>query len=213
MSASTCSALRRGRHSSRPKSLAQSERYTGTSPERVSGTGAIGTSLPVSRRQISVVSSSERLHSRPPPTFTVRPSQAAGSSSCRSTRSTRSSTWSRSRTCLPCSPEPDVAERVAEVVGEHPVGEDALVDLAHLPGAGDHPAAVGDGREAEGRPGTPRSAARRRAWSSRRGCGRRSSGKSSEIPAGETPGTACSAAISKRVSPSSRFSSTCGATG
>ena len=38
---------------------------------------SIGTSLPVSRWQISVVSSSERLHSRPPPTLTVRPSQAS----------------------------------------------------------------------------------------------------------------------------------------
>src|SRR6185436_7825212 len=38
---------------------------------------------------------------------------------------------------LSIPPEPDVAERVAEVVGEHPVGEHPLVHLAHLPGAGD----------------------------------------------------------------------------
>ena len=43
---------------------------------------------------------------------------------------------------LALAAEADVGERVAEVVGEHPVGEDALVDLAHLPGAGDHAAAV-----------------------------------------------------------------------
>src|SRR5436305_2691403 len=43
----------------------------------------------------------------------------------------------------------DVAERVAEAVGEHPVGEDPLVDLAHLPGAGDDAAAVDHRRDAE----------------------------------------------------------------
>ena len=89
---------------------------------------------------------------------------------------------------LALAAEADVAERAAEVVGEHPVGEDALVDLAHLPGPGDHAAAVDHRRHARGRRGTPRSAARRRAWSPRRGCGRRSSGTPREIPAGETPG-------------------------
>ena len=53
---------------------------------------------------------------------------------------------------LALAAEADVLERVAEVVGEHPVGEDALVDLAHLPGAGDHPAAVDDRLQAEGGP-------------------------------------------------------------
>ena len=161
---------------------------------------SIGTSLPVSSRQISVVSRSERLHSRPPPTLTVRPSQRSGSSSWRSTRSTRSSTWSRSRTCLPCAAEADVGERVAEVVGEHPVGEDALVDLAHLPGPGDHAAAVDHRRHAERRRGTPRSAARRRAWSRRRGCARRRAGTPRRSRRARRPGSACSAASSKRVS-------------
>ena len=137
-------ATRPGRRASRSR-RGRSARPPGASPRPAS----IGTSLPVSSRQISVVSRSERLHSRPPPTFTVRPSQASGSSSWRSTRSTRSSTWSRSRTCLPCAAEADVGERVAEVVGEHPVGEDPLVDLAHLPGAGDHAAAVDHRGDAE----------------------------------------------------------------
>jgi hypothetical protein len=42
----------------------------------------------------------------------------------------------------PAATEPDVAQRAAEMVGEHPVGEDALVDLAHLPRARDHAAAI-----------------------------------------------------------------------
>src|SRR6201999_1658320 len=46
-------------------------------------------------------------------------------------------------------PEPDVGERVAEVVGKHPVGEYPLVDLSHLPGAGDHAEAVDHGGDAE----------------------------------------------------------------
>ena len=53
---------------------------------------------------------------------------------------------------LAMSPEPDVGERVAEVVGEHPVGEYPLVDLSHLPGPGDHAEAVDHGGDAEGRP-------------------------------------------------------------
>src|SRR3954468_16075580 len=38
--------------------------------------------------------------------------------------------------------EADVAQRPAQPVPEQPEGEDALVDLAHLPGAGDHSTAV-----------------------------------------------------------------------
>src|SRR3954471_15948107 len=45
--------------------------------------------------------------------------------------------------------EADVAERVAEVVGEHPVGEHPLVDLPHLPGAGDDAATVDHRGDAE----------------------------------------------------------------
>ncbi len=44
----------------------------------------------------------------------------------------------------------DVGERAAEEVAEQPPGEDALVDLAHLPGPGDHAAAVGHRAQAEG---------------------------------------------------------------
>ena len=78
------------------------------------------------------------------------PLQRSGSPSCSSTRSTRSSTWSRSRTCLPRAAVADVGERAAEEVAEQPPGEDALVDLAHLPGAGDHAAAVDHRAQAEG---------------------------------------------------------------
>src|SRR3954470_5728164 len=50
---------------------------------------------------------------------------------------------------LAMPPEPDVAEWVAEAVGEHPVGEHPLVDLAHLPGPGNDAAAVDHRRHAE----------------------------------------------------------------
>ena len=43
----------------------------------------------------------------------------------------------------------DVAQRAARVVREQPVREDALVDLAHLPRAGDHAAAIDHGPDAE----------------------------------------------------------------
>src|SRR5262249_17772345 len=45
----------------------------------------------------------------------------------------------------------DIAERLPEMMGEHPVSEDALVDLAHLPGTGDHPTAVDHGWHPEPR--------------------------------------------------------------
>src|SRR6478672_3210135 len=44
----------------------------------------------------------------------------------------------------------DVGEWAAEVVAEQPPGEDALIDLAHLPRAGDHAAAVGHRPQPEG---------------------------------------------------------------
>ena len=84
--------------------------------------------------------------------------------------------------------EADVAERAAEVVAEQPVGEDALVDLAHLPGPGDHAAAVDDRAQPERRRRTRRSAARRRASSRRRGCGRPAAGSPREMPARPAPG-------------------------
>ena len=65
---------------------------------------SIGTSLPVSSRQSSVVSSSERLQSAPAADVARQPAQRSGRASCSSTRSTRSSTCSRSRTCLPAPP-------------------------------------------------------------------------------------------------------------
>src|SRR5205085_8115904 len=42
----------------------------------------------------------------------------------------------------------DVGELAPEVVPAHPEGEDALVDLAHLPRAGDDAAAVDDEAQA-----------------------------------------------------------------
>src|SRR5215203_1037819 len=92
ISANICFALRCGRQPSRLKSLLQSEIYTGMSPGLVSCREPMGSSTPVSSRQTSVVSINERLQSRPPPTFKVHPSHASGSSNCRSTKSTRSST-------------------------------------------------------------------------------------------------------------------------
>ena len=44
----------------------------------------------------------------------------------------------------------DVGERPAEEVAEQPPGEDTLIDLAHLPGAGDHAAAVDHRSQPEG---------------------------------------------------------------
>ena len=213
MSASTCSALRCGRHSSRPKSLAQSERYIGTSPGRVSATGAIGTSLPVSRWQISVVSQQREaalaaaadVHGAPVPGRRVEQLALDQVDQVLDVEQVAH--------LLALAAEADVAERVAEVVGEHPVGEDALVDLSHLPGAGDHPAAVDDGGEAEagpvlldqqlggelGRPVEGAGALQRKLLARSR--------------PGRRPAPSCSAAISKRVSASSRSSATCGATG
>ena len=49
---------------------------------------------------------------------------------------------------LALAAEPDVGERAPEMVGQEPVGEDALVDLAHLPGPGEHAAAVDHRRDA-----------------------------------------------------------------
>ena len=92
-------------------------------------------------------------------------------------------------------------------MGQHPVGEHALVDLAHLPGAGDDAAAVDHRAQAVRGRGTPRSAARPPASSRRRASGRPSSGKSSAMPAVETPGTVCSArARSESRSPRARRS-------
>ncbi len=162
------------------------------------------TSVPVSSRHRARRSrSSDRLTSRPPPTLTVAPSQWSGRASCSSIRSTRSSTCSRSRTCLPVPPIADVAQRPPEVVGQHPVGEDALVDLAHLPRAGDHAAAVDDrraGRSAARVLGDR--AARPRAWSRRRACARRRAGSPRRCRPPRRPGTSWSSASSKRVSAS-----------
>src|SRR6187399_2380772 len=45
----------------------------------------------------------------------------------------------------------DVAQREAEVMVKEPEGEDSLVDLAHLPGPGDHPATVDHRAQPEAR--------------------------------------------------------------
>ena len=213
MSASTCSALRCGRHSSRPKIFVQSERYIGTSPARVSETGSIGTSLPVRRWQIAVVSASERLHSRPPPTLTVRPSQLGGIEQLALDQVDQVLDVEQVAHLLALAAEADVAERVAEMVGEHPVGEDALVDLAHLPRAGDDAAAVDHGRDPEPRPVLLDQQLGGELGGAVEGAGAGRAGTAPRARRARCPGTACSAAISKRVSASSRLSSTCGATG
>ncbi len=51
---------------------------------------------------------------------------------------------------MPLPPKPMYCSGWPEMVGEHPVGEDALIDLAHLPGTGDHAAAVDHGSQPEG---------------------------------------------------------------
>ena len=52
--------------------------------------------------------------SRPPPTLPTKPLQRSGSASCWSISSTRSSTCSRSRTCLPVAAVADVGQRPPE---------------------------------------------------------------------------------------------------
>ena len=153
MSASTCSALApRAPLVQAEEPRAVGEVYGHVARRGSRATGSIGTSLPVSSRQIAVVSSSERLHSRPPPTLTVRPSQLAGVEQLALDQVDQVLDVEQVAHLLALAAEADVGERVAEVVGEHPVGEDALVDLAHLPGAGDHAAAVDHRRHAEPRP-------------------------------------------------------------
>ena len=46
---------------------------------------------------------------------------------------------------LSLSPVADVAQLAPQHVGQQPVGEDALIHLAHLPGPRDDPASVDDG--------------------------------------------------------------------
>src|SRR5262249_25005641 len=45
---------------------------------------------------------------------------------------------------LACPTEADVGKRHLEVMGEHPVSEDTLVALAHLPRTRDHSTAIDD---------------------------------------------------------------------
>ncbi len=94
------------------------------SPGRGAGEGeaSTATARPVIWAHSAVVSSSDRLHSRPPPTLTVTPDQWSGSSS-----------WALDQrdeildvqqvADLPSAPAvADRAQRLAEAVGEHPVG-------------------------------------------------------------------------------------------
>ncbi len=96
--------------------------------------------------------------------------------------------------------KPDVVKRTTEVVGEHPVGEHALVDLAHLPRTGDHAATVDDRSQAVRGPvfldqqfGGLSFVAPYRLRAPARG-------NASEMPAGEAPGNGCSVPSSNRVS-------------
>src|SRR5207245_8172791 len=52
---------------------------------------------------------------------------------------------------LALAAEADVFERLAEVMGKHPVGEHPLVDPSHLPGTGDDTAAIDHRRNTEAR--------------------------------------------------------------
>ena len=80
MSASTSRAPRRGRQSvscARRRAVGDVERNVARAVS--AGSRPISTSLPVSSRQSSVVSASDRLQARPPPTLTVAPAQRSGS--------------------------------------------------------------------------------------------------------------------------------------
>ena len=114
------------------------------------GSAPIGTSLPVSSRQSSVVSSSERLHSRPPPTLAVDAAPALRVAELLVDQVDQVVDVEQVAHLLAGAAVADVGEGPAEVVAEQPPGEDALVDLAHLPGPGDHAAAVGHRAQAEG---------------------------------------------------------------
>ena len=212
MSASTCSALRRGRHSSRPKSFAQSERYIGhvAGPrlrdrlDRHLVAGQLAADLGRLQQREAALAAAADVDGAPVPGPLVEQLALDQVDQVLDVQQVAH--------LLAPAAEADVAERVAEVVGEHPVGEDALVDLAHLPGAGDHAAAVDHRRHPEAGPVLLDQQLGGELGGAVEGAG----AVERELlgdPGRRDPGTACSAAISKRVGASSSFSSTCGATG
>ena len=140
-------ATRRGRRAWRSR-----RGRSGTSPARVSATGAIGTSLPVSaaadlgrlQQREAALAAAADVDGAPVPRLRVEQLALDQVDQVLDVEQVAH--------LLAAAAEADVGERVAEVVGEHPVGEDPLVDLAHLPGPGDHAAAVDHRRHAEPRP-------------------------------------------------------------
>ena len=88
-------------------------------------------------------------NSRPPPTFPLNPAHRLGTSTCSSTKVEQVLDVQQFSNLLSASCVADVLKGEAEVMMEEPEGENPLVDLAHLPWTGDHPAAVHHGRQAE----------------------------------------------------------------
>ena len=114
----------------------------------------------------------------------ARPSGAPCRRSARLTSSTRSSTCRTSRTWRPSPPKPDVGQPAAVEMAGGPEDEEALIDLAHLPRAGDDAAAVDHRVQRRTSRGIPRSGAPRRAWWRRTSTGSRTAGtpRSARLP-------------------------------
>ena len=188
MSASISLGPRAGRHAvlaKQPRAVGEVERHVARAAP--SSAGSIGTSLPVSSRQISVVSRSERLTSRPPPTLPTNPSQRSGSVELLVDELDQVGDVQQVAHLVPAAAVADVGERPAEVVVQEPEREHALVDAAHLPRARRSPRS--GRRPCAGRswPRTRSPAARRRASSPRRASAVRRAGSASEIPAALAP--------------------------
>ena len=144
-----------GRHEVRPFSLVQSVTYHGMSPGRSSCVAETLTTLPVISAHSSVSSRSEAEHAGPPPTLAMTPAQDSGSRELDLDEADEVVDVEQVAHLLAAAAEADVGERPPEHVREHPVRHDALVDLAHLPRAGDDAAPIDDGAKAEGRARTP----------------------------------------------------------
>ncbi len=126
--------------------------YRARRPARVSATGSIGTSLPVRRaadlgrlqQREAALAAAADVDGAPVP--------GVGIEQLALDQVDQVLDVEQVAHLLALAAEADVAERVAEVVGEHPVREDALVDLAHLPRPGDDAAAVDHRGHAEAGP-------------------------------------------------------------
>ena len=115
--------------------------YQGMSAGRVSGSRPMSSWRPVRAAQWRVSSRSETLMAGPPPTLKVAPSRRSSRRpDAAAGRTGRPRAGCRAPACR--GRRSRCRTRAAEQVPRHPQDDETLVDLAHLPGAGDHAAAV-----------------------------------------------------------------------